>query len=270
MTFLDVVLCALIRGIGDVLPLSASGHLAFLPALAANPQAFAAVSAAAYAGCTFGLMLFFWRDLGAMAAGIVRLAKGRPDAGARLLLKVIAGTLPALALGAAFLAAAGGVGGTATVAGAMLVFGFFLLVADRIGVTVKRIEHMGTTAAIAIGLLQAAALIPGVSRTGLTITAARLMGYERPEAVRFSLLLAIPLFAAQAGWATWRLSRDAQITLSADLALAAALAGLSAMAATAALLAWVQRRGFTPFAVWRMALGAAILLILVWRRSTAS
>ncbi|MCP6497894.1 undecaprenyl-diphosphatase, partial [Klebsiella pneumoniae] len=74
-----------------------------------------------------------------------------------------------------------------------------LWIADRLGVTVRRVEHLGWTGAMLIGLLQAAALLPGISRTAITIAAARLMGFERRDAARFSLLLAIPLLGAHAG-----------------------------------------------------------------------
>lgn len=264
MTLLDVVVVALVQGLAEVLPLGASGHLALLPGLAARPEGRAALLAAAEIGIASALALYFWRDMVAMIVGVARLTKGRLDAGGRLLLLVIAGTLPALAIGWGFLELGGGsgsgTGGRVGAAAALALFGLFLLIADRLGVTVRRIEHLSWGGAAAIGLLQAAALIPGVSRTGITITAARLMGYERQDAARFSLLLAIPLVAAHAAFTMAGLSRQAPLALSADLVVAAGLAFGTALPAAAILVAWLDRHTLAPFAMWRIVLGGAVLV----------
>ncbi|MCR6629676.1 MAG: undecaprenyl-diphosphate phosphatase [Magnetospirillum sp.] len=259
MTLLDVVFVALIQGIADVLPLGASGHLALLGDLAAKPEARTAVVVAADLGIVVALMLYFWRDLFAMGRSVVKLAKGRMDPGGRLLLQVLLGSLPALLLSWGFVELGGGGGSRTTAAIALVVFGLFLLVADRLGVTVRRVEHLGWLGAVVIGVLQAAAAIPGVSRTGITITAARLMGFERQDAVRFSLLLAIPFIAGHAAITVWALSRQAQLILSSDLVLAAGLSGLLALVAAAAMMAWVDRHSFAPFALWRIILGLGVL-----------
>lgn len=264
MTLLDVVFIALIQGIGEALPLGASGHLALLGRLAADPQARAAVIIAAELGVVAALALYFWRDIFAMARSTVKLAKGRMDPGGRLLVQVLVGSIPALALSWGFAELGGGTGGRAVAAAAMLAFGLFLLAADRLGVTVRRVEHMGWGAAAFIGILQAAAAIPGVSRTGITITAARLMGFERAEAARFSLLLAIPLMAGQAAIGLVQLSHQARLILSGDLLVAAGLALIAAWIAVAAMMAWIDRNSFTPFALWRLLVGAgALVLVLV-------
>lgn len=259
MTFLDVVFVALIQGLADVLPLSAAGHLALIPSLAASAEGRAAVTVAADLGIVAALMLYFWRDLFAMGRSLVKLAKGRMDPGARLLLQVLIGSIPALALSWGFAELGGGVAGRTAAAAALVVFGLFLLAADRLGVTVRRVEHLGWVGAAVIGVLQAAAAIPGVSRTGITITAARLMGFERREAARFSLLLGIPMLAGHAGLTLWQLSRQAPLILSPDLALAAGLSFAAAMIAVASMMAWLDRHTFTPFAVWRIVVGLAVL-----------
>ena len=260
-----MVVMSLIQGLGEALPISASGHLAAMPAMAGSREAHAAVTAAAHFGVVVALMLYFWRDVTAMALGLWKLAKGRPDAGTRLLMHVVVGSLPALLLGWLFATYGGAVGSAGTALAAMLVFGLFLLVSDQLGMTVSRVEHISWAAAFGIGILQAAALIPGVSRTGITITAARLMGYERRAAARFSLLLAIPAFAAHAAWTFRALARENELILSVDLAYAAAVAGTVALLAVAAMMAWVDRRSFAPFAVWRILFAVAMLLLMWWR-----
>ncbi|MGE5503742.1 MAG: undecaprenyl-diphosphate phosphatase [Actinomycetota bacterium] len=265
LTFLDVVILALIQGIGEVLPVSASGHLAVLRLTLGTPEGREAVAVAADLGIVAGLMLYFWRDMIVMAVGLWKLLKRRPDAGSRLLLTVAAGTVPGLLVAWAFVELGGTVGGPMAAAAAMVVFGLFLLIADKLGMTVSRIEHMGFLAAAAIGVLQAAALVAGVSRTGITVTAGRLMGYERAAIARYSLLLAIPVFAVHAGHTLMDLAGRAPLILSADLALAGAAACVGALLSVAAMMAWVDRNSYAPFAVWRILFGAGALAWLVWK-----
>lgn len=259
MTLLDVVLLTLIQAIGEALPLGASGHLALIPRLAADAEARAAVIIAAEIGMVAALMLYFWRDMFAMGRSVVKLAKGRMDPGGRLLLQVLAGSVPALALAWGFVELGGGGASPVVAASAMVVFGLFLWAADHLGVTVRRVEHLGWLGAIIIGVLQAAAGIPGVSRTGITITAARLMGFERRDAARFSLLLAIPMVAGHAGYTLWRVSHQTTLIVSTDLALATGLACITTLLAVSIMMPWVERRSFAPFALWRILLGAGVL-----------
>jgi undecaprenyl-diphosphatase len=259
VTLLDVVFVALLQGIAEVLPLGAAGHLALLGDIVANGSARAAVVVAADLGIVVALMLYFWRDLFAMGRAVVKLFKGRMDPGGRLLLQVLAGSLPALGLTWIFAEMGGGTASRTVAASALVVFGLFLLAADRLGVTVRRVEHLGWLGAVVIGILQAAAAIPGVSRTGITITAARLMGFERRDAARFSLLLGIPLIAGHAALTLGQLSRQAQLIWSSDLVLASGLAGIAALISVAAMMAWVERHSFAPFAAWRIVLGLGVL-----------
>lgn len=259
MTLLDVVFIALIQGLAEVLPLGAAGHLAVIPRLVASADGRAAVVVAADVGIVAALMVYFWRDLFSMGRAVVKLTRGRVEPGAYLLLQVLIGSVPALALTWGFAQLGGGSASPTTAAAALVVFGLFLLVADRIGVTVRRVEHLGWLGAAIIGVLQAAAAIPGVSRTGITITAARLMGFERQDAARFSLLLGIPLIAGQAGLIVWQLSHKAPLIFSTDLMLAAGLAFVAALLAVAAMMAWLDRHTFTPFALWRIVLGLGVI-----------
>lgn len=264
MTLLDVVLIALIKGVTEVLPLGASGHLAVFGRLAADGESRMAVIVAAELGVTLALALYFWRDLLAMGRSPVRLVKGRMDPGGRLLLQVLFGSLPALALSWFVLPLLPAVGALA-VAALMVVFGLALWAADRLGVTVRRIEHLGWLGTLVLGLLQVAAVVPGISRTAITVTAARLMGFERRDAARFSLLLAIPLIGSHAALLLWQLSQHTQLILSSDLALATGIAAATAWLAAAILLPWVDRRSYTPFALWPVGLGLIVIAATLLR-----
>jgi undecaprenyl-diphosphatase len=264
VTVFDVLLVALIQGLGEVLPLGASGHLAALPMLPGSPEARAALSVAAHVGTLSALMLYFWRDVGGMGIGFWKLLKGKPDGGSRLFLYVAVGTVPAAAAGWFLFDRIGGMGTPVTAAIAVLVGGLLLLLFDKLGVTVRRVEHMGFVGALFLGTLQIAALIPGVSRTGAIITVARLLGWERQAAARFSLLLAMPLILGHGGRTFWTLGQRAELILSPDLLIAAAAAFLVSLLAVAGMMAWVGRRTFMPFAVARILFGLATLAWALW------
>ncbi len=264
MTLLDALIVAVIHGLGEVLPLGASGHLTALPGIAGPPESGAALSIAAHCGILLALTGYFWRDVIAMVIGVWRLAKGKPDGGSRLFLHVAVATVPAAAAGWLLLEHAGNLIGPVGAAAMVLAGGVLLLACDKLGVTVRRIEHASFVGSFCLGALQILALIPGVSRTGITITVARLMGWERQAAARFSLLLAMPLILGHGGYTLWTLSRHARPILSADLAITAAAAGLTALVAVAGMMAWVDRRSYAPFAVARITLGGAILALALW------
>lgn len=264
MTLLDVLTVALIRGLGEVLPIGASGPLAALPGLAGSDDGRAALAIATHCGILVALLLYFWRDVLAMVTGLWRLAKGKPDAGSWLMLHVVAGTVPTALLGAFLALPAAAAIGPVMAAILILVGGVVLLLCDWLGVTVRRVEHLSLPVAAGLGLVQALALFPGVSRTGITIAAARLLGWERREAARFSLLLAIPLILGHAAVSLWTLTRHTQPILSADLQIAAAAAGLIAFAAIAAMMAWVDRHTYAPLAVARIIVGLGALGLLLW------
>ena len=118
--------------------------------------------------------------------------------------------------------------------------------------------------AVFIGLFQVLALIPGASRSGVTMTAARWCGYERPDAARFSMLMSIPVIAASGAVAGYEVWSRGDPVLTASAALAAALSFLVALVAIALLLAVLRRVSFTPFVIYRLLLGGAVLVWLYY------
>jgi undecaprenyl-diphosphatase len=127
---------------------------------------------------------------------------------------------------------------------------------------VNRIKHMTLAQALAIGLAQVLAFIPGTSRSGITITAARLLGFERSEAARFSFLLSIPAISAAGLWEGRELIRSSDTAMLESAALTLAFSAISGFVAIAFLMAWLRRAGFTPFVVYRFLLGGLILWLI--------
>jgi len=149
---------------------------------------------------------------------------------------------------------------SARVAGGLLARG--LNAGDRIGMTVRRIEHLTLGAVMLIGVAQVLALIPGTSRSGITMTAARFCGLERTDAARFSMLLAMPAILGAATLAGWDLYQLGDLRLGLDAALAAALAFAAALLAIAVLMNWLSHATFTPFVVYRIALGGVLFYLI--------
>ncbi len=268
MPLLPVLAFALIQGLTEPLPLSATAHLAWLQRLLGNQGPAPALLLAASLGVALALALAVWPSLWRVLRGAVQLVRGRNrrSADRRLLFCFLLATL---------VSAAGFVllerlappppRSFAAIGWTSLAFGTALLVTDRMGLTIRRIEHLGTGDAVLLGLVQLAAVLPGASRSGAVMTAARLLGYERDEAAELALLLGIPaILGANLYWTVtgeWR----AALSWNAETAIALGVAFLAALVATAALLGWLKRRSFAPFALYRLALGAATLLFVAYR-----
>lgn len=263
MSLLQIVVLALVQGITEFLPVSSSGHLVLVPIAGGWPDQGLDMDIAVHVGTLGAVLLYFWRDVAFMAGGLWRSLKGKSDPGARLFWLICAATVPVVAAGFALKELFGqdALRSIEVIGWTMLGFGIVLWVFDRLCMTVKRIPHMPLFDAMVIGVAQVLALIPGTSRSGITMTAARLLGYERTEAARFSLLLSIPTILGAgllAGYDIWQ-AGDARLTHDALAAMAGSF--VAALAAIALMMAWLKRASFTPFVLYRVVLGALLLAV---------
>jgi len=263
LTLFQIVTLAVIQGITEFLPVSSSGHLAVTPILMHWQDQGLAMDVAVHVGTLGAVVVYLWRDLWLIVCGLVRLPTGRIDEGARLAWLTVIASLPVLAVGLSVKILLGddAMRSPQIIGWAFIGFGVLLYMSDRLGLTIKRIPHMTTGAALMIGLAQAFAIIPGASRSGTTITMARMLGFERRDAARFSLLLSIPAIIG----AGVLLGRDVVISgdtvLQTNVILAAALAFAAALLAIAAMMFWLRRQSYTPFVLYRIAFGICILWI---------
>lgn len=276
MPLLHLLILALVQGVTEFLPISSSGHLvaawALFDALGwpvpeQAPSDRLVLDVAVHVGTLLAVCFYFWRDLGAMGAGLLRLLLGRPSSGTRLMLYVIVGTLPLVVAGYLFKdSVVVLLRDLRVVAWASIGFGILLWLADRMALTVRRLEHLTLGGALFVGLAQVLALVPGTSRSGITMTAARFLGFERVEAARFSLLLAIPAIIGAGALAGVDLYESGDPRLGLDALIAALVAFLVALAAIALMMRWLRRAGFLPFVVYRILFGVALL---VWASELA-
>ena len=260
MTLLDIAVLALVQGLTEFLPVSSQGHVYLAENFLGLPDQGLVMVVALHVGTLGAVVLYFWRDLWAMAAGLGRLLRGRRDAGANLAGYLAVASVPVAIAGFALNRYGAEIlHSTPVIAWATIGFGIVLYAADRLGMTVRRIEHLRLSDAIIIGLAQALALIPGTSRSGITMSAARMLGMERAEAARFSMLLSIPAIAGAGSLMGLNLYWADNAELTEAAILAAALAFIAATIAISALMAWLRRASFTPFVIYRVLLGGALL-----------
>lgn len=258
----QIVVLAIVQGITEFLPISSSGHLILVPYFTSWQDQGLATDVMVHVGSLFAILAYFWRDVLALAKGTLDIVLFRQSPQKNLALYIAAATVPAILFGVVlkwtgFLDT---IRGIEVVAWNALIFGVLLLAADWVGAQTKMMESMTLRPAMIIGLAQALALIPGTSRSGITITAARFLGYTRPEAARFSFLLGIPAIAA-AGTITILEMVESGEGIPSDALLAAVLTFFSALLAIAFLMALVKRMSFLPFVLYRIFLAGFLLML---------
>jgi undecaprenyl-diphosphatase len=259
----DILIMAILRGVAEILPIDPEAHFALITRLFCWPGPDRLTTAAADFGLLAALVLYLWRDVLQMGRSALRVLRGKRDPGAALILQLLAGSLPAFAI-------TFGLRGffdltvrePIYIAVLLVAFGVVLYVADQAGLTVRRVHQMNLRQALIIGIFQGLAVLPGVSRIGIVITVARTLGYERPDAARFMLLLSLPWMLASglySGWAGIAMGE----TFDHDRAfITLAMSGIAGFLAIAFLMYWVRRGSFTLFALYRVALGGALIYAL--------
>lgn len=262
MTFLQLLIIAVVQGVTEFLPISSSGHLILVPYITQMPDQGPLIDVAVHVGSLLAIILYFWREvLGLARGGFATVGVGHAPEQRRLLWLIALGTIPAVLLGL-FLKQGGWLESfrsTTLVAVNLIFYGFLLGLADWIGPRRKRYEDMSLVDAVIVGLAQALALIPGTSRSGVTMTAARFLGYERVEAARFSFLLSIPAVAGAGTLAVLDLA-DATAQMQWDAFVAGAMTFVAAFATMAFLMRFLRHASMLVFVLYRVGLGAALLI----------
>ena len=269
MTLLSLVLLALIQGITEWLPISSSAHLALFPALTGQADQGPLIDAMAHLGTLFAALVYFRADVGRATLGGLELVRLRKPAepglsrDAKLALFILIATPPGVIAGAVYALSdwSAVLRDPVIIAVATLLFGALLWAADALGRRTRTEGDMTLKDAALIGLSQACAFVPGVSRSGVTMTTARALGFSRTEAARFAMLLGMPLLAAVGGYALIELMEHPPgPTALRDGLVVAGLSFVAALVAIWGMMAWLSRMSFLPFVLYRFALGAAILI----------
>ncbi|MGH6948637.1 MAG: undecaprenyl-diphosphate phosphatase [Kiloniellales bacterium] len=265
---LHVFILAVVQGITEFLPISSSAHIDITFALfdAAGWQVPAqtqgerlSMNVAVHVGTLVAVCVYYWRDLLQMLLGAFKLLTGEVTPGGRLFGYLFVGSLPLAVIGYFFHDVFERLHTVEVIAWTSIGFGVLLYFFDRIGLTVRRLEHLKVSDAAIIGLAQVLAFIPGTSRAGITMTAARFLGFERAEAAHFSLLLSIPGILGAGLLEGLDLWQSGNVAVGFDAILGAAIACVVALLAIALMMRWLRHASFTPFVVYRILLGFALL-----------
>jgi len=258
MEWLQVIVLALIQGITEFLPISSSAHLILPAQLTDWPDQGLAFDVAVHIGSLIAVLTYFRRDLVGFAGSSWYLIHRRElDEQAALLLKIGLATVPVVVCGMLLKGwIESDLRTVPVIAFATIGFGLLLWYADR--------NHGERTAvtwqdALVIGLMQALALVPGTSRSGITITAALLIGLSRTTAARFSFLLSIPTIGGAGVLMTREVLREGVPEHWLQLFVGALIAGVSAYACIRLFIALIERTGLTPYVIYRLALGAVLI-----------
>lgn len=261
MTIEQIIVLAIVQGITEFLPISSSGHLALVPAFTGWADQGQVTDVMVHVGSLFAVIVYFWKDVWKLVLGGLDLLRLRMNDNSRMAMYILLGTIPAVVIGLLIKQSGVNLRTPHVIASTAIIFGVLMYVMDTFGDRVKKMEDMTLKPALVIGLAQALALIPGTSRSGITMTAARYLGFERPEAARFSFLLGIPAIAGAGALVTAEvISSGASIPM--DAIYAAMLTFVAALFAIAALMAIVKRTSFLIFVIYRIALGLLLFAMI--------
>ncbi|VUD56502.1 Undecaprenyl-diphosphatase [Thalassocella blandensis] len=262
MDVIHVIILALIQGITEFLPISSSAHLILPKEILGWPDQGLAFDVAVHVGTLMAVLLYFRQDVFQLIHGwgLSVAGKGTNQHG-RLAWYIAAATIPASVFGLIFddfIEAH--FRSIAVIAATTIIFGIVLAIADRKTGT-KDLAQMTLYFALIVGFAQALALVPGTSRSGITITAALFLGFSRHESARFSFLLSIPVILLSGGYKGLSLLSESDVDWV-SISIGVAISSVSAYLCIHYFLSFINRLSMTPFVIYRLILGGVLLLLL--------
>ncbi|KLI64602.1 undecaprenyl-diphosphate phosphatase [Aurantiacibacter marinus] len=280
MTFLQLLLIAIVQGITEFLPISSSGHLILIPYLTDFADQGPLIDVAVHVGSLLAIIVYFFKDVVVLArGGFASIGVGKAPVERRLFWWIALGTIPAVAFGLSIkMGLFNGIAEswfnitvidddlmssirfTDLIAVNLIFYGILLGIADYFGREDKTFEDMTWRDGLLVGIAQALAIIPGTSRSGVTMTAARALGYSRFESARFSFLLSIPAVAG-AGILIVPEIFEAGGGLAMEALIAGVLTFIAAFATMAFLMNFLKKASMLVFVIYRVAMGVALLAL---------
>jgi len=265
VTWLQTVVLAIVQGLTEFLPISSSGHLILVPNVAGWTDQGLVFDVAVHAGSLLAVGIYFRHDLAGLIRGGIGLLGGRVESvESRMALGIVLATIPAAVAGLLF---AGWISenlrNPMVVATTLAFYGVLMALADRFGRKQRNISDITLRDAVVIGLAQALALIPGTSRSGITITAGLALGLSRQDAARFSFLLSAPVILLAAGYEFLLVMLSEQSVAWGQLANAALVSAIVAYLSIEFFMRFVTKIGLIPFAIYRLLLAGVIVYVFI-------
>ncbi|WP_314425267.1 undecaprenyl-diphosphate phosphatase [uncultured Microbacterium sp.] len=267
MHLFEALILGIVQGLTEFLPISSSAHLRILGTfLPSGEDPGAAFTAITQIGTEAAVVVFFWRDIVRIIAQWFRSLAGkvpRSDPDARMGWMIIIGSIPIVILGLLFQDQIETVFRSLWIVAIMLiVFGVLLGVADHVGAKRRKLDQLTYPHGVAYGFAQALSLIPGVSRSGGTITMGLFLGYERAAAARYAFLLAIPAVFGSGFYQLFKSWNEPAFFSFGDTLAATGVAFVVALAVIAFFMNYISKRSFLPFVIYRILLGTVLLVLL--------
>lgn len=261
-----ILILAVVQGLTEFLPISSSAHLILPSQVLGWPDQGLAFDVAVHVGTLAAVLLYFRRDFALLTVGWMRsvlpLASGKRKSGrhSKMAWAIILATIPACVAGLLFNdLIEQHLRSMLVIAATTLIFGALLWFADQRRTAIRHSGDIGFKDALVVGCSQALALIPGTSRSGITITVGLMLGLTRKTAARFSFYLSAPLILAAGLFKALELVQQGTQAPWLDVALGAGIAGISAYICIHLFMELINRIGMTPFVIYRMLLGIALL-----------
>jgi undecaprenyl-diphosphatase len=265
MNLFDAVILGIVQGLTEFLPISSSAHVQIVQQLlgldAMSKPALTAFIATIQLGTEAAVLIYFWKDITRIVkAFFASIFRGQKSSDSKLGWLIIVGSIPVVVVGLVFKdLIENQLRNLWIVSINLIVFGIILAVTDRLGKRNRGIDHLTTKHGILFGLGQALAVIPGVSRSGGTISVGLALGYSRQAAARYSFLLAIPAVLASGLYEFAKTYKDLATADLAATGLATVVAFAVGFSVIVVLLRYLNRGSFMPFVAWRVILGLAVL-----------
>lgn len=265
MSWFEAIVLGIVQGLTEFLPISSSAHILIVSRLFGWGDPGAAFTAVSQIGTETAVLIYFRRDIARIASTWGRSLwrrELRNSLDARMGWYIIVGTIPIAVLGLTFAPIIETAARNLWIVAAVLVaFGIVLGVADRLGSKLKELNNLGVRDGVLFGFGQALALIPGVSRSGATISVGLALGYSRYAATRYAFLLAIPAVLASGLYEATKIGSDPDVQWGQTI-VATLVALVIGYLVIAWLIRWVTTRSYMPFVIYRVVLGGALLVLL--------
>ncbi len=260
---MHMIFLSLLQGITEFLPVSSSGHLILFSKFTDFPDQGLAIDVALHVGSIIAVILYFSKDIWEIVSGLWKnsFMPNFKNQGNQLFYLIFVATIPALICGLVLNHfGTEWLRNTKLIGWNILIYGVLLWFIDKVSITARRIRNLEIKDAVLIGLAQCLALLPGTSRSGITITMGRFLGLERREAAKFSMLLSIPTILAAGLYEGYKLWESGNVTQMLTASDAVAYSFVFSILAIFVLMQWLKRWSFLPFAIYRILLGGILLL----------
>ncbi len=264
MTTIQIIVLAVVQGLTEFLPISSSGHLVLVPYLVEWSDQGLAFDVAVHFGSLLAVVVFFRDDIAGLLRGGAQVLGGdMRSPQAYMAIAIALGTVPAAAAGLLFASwIEANLRDPSIIVYTLAGYGVLMALADRYARRDKSISEVRIRDALVIGVAQALSLVPGTSRSGVTITAGRLLGFERQDAARFSFLLSAPVILLATVYKGAELVLGEAPVAWSELALGVVVSAIVAYLSIEFFMRFVTRIGLAPFAIYRLLLAAVIVYVL--------